>query len=69
MTMTAKKDSKDGKTKTPTLIHLPQEVKRELEESAKASHVSQSVYVMQVLQAHFKRERAVRERIERLAAK
>jgi len=55
MTMTAKKEPKEGKTKTPTLLHLPPEVKRQLEDAAEAAHVSQSVYVMQVLQAHFKR--------------
>jgi len=56
MTMTAKKDLKDGTRKTPTMIHLPSEVKRQLEQAAEAAHVSQSVYVMQVLQAHFKRK-------------
>ncbi len=56
MTMTAKKEPKDGKTKTPTLIHLPPEVKRQLEEASRAAGVSQSVYVMQLLQAKFKRD-------------
>jgi hypothetical protein len=55
MTMTAKKDPKDGTRKTPTMLHLPPDVKRQLEAAAAAAGVSQSVYVMQVLQAHFKR--------------
>jgi predicted HicB family RNase H-like nuclease len=38
------------------MLHLPPEVKRQLEAAAAAAGVSQSVYAMQVLQAHFKRK-------------
>jgi hypothetical protein len=49
--------SADAATKTPTMLHLPPEVKRQLEAAAAAAAgVSQSVYAMQVLQAHFKRK-------------
>jgi hypothetical protein len=59
--MTAKKESRDGdakepKTKIPKLIHLPHDVARQLAKAAQAANVSQSVYVMQILQAHFKRK-------------
>jgi hypothetical protein len=60
--MTAKKEAKgvgdkQPKTKIPKLIHLPQHHARQLAEAAQAAHVSQSVYVMQLLQAHFKRRK------------
>jgi hypothetical protein len=51
-----KKKTKDQETKTPTMLHLPPGVKRQLEAAAGAAGVSQSVYAMQVLQAHFKRK-------------
>ena len=53
--MTKKKTQGPG-TKTPTMLHLPPGVKRQLEAAAGAAGVSQSVYAMQVLQAHFKRK-------------
>ena len=55
MAMTKRKP-KDQETKTPTMLHLPPGVKRQLEAAAGAAGVSQSVYAMQVLQAHFKRK-------------
>ena len=36
-------------------IYLPKDIVRQLEKASEAEDVSQSVYVMQVLQAHFKR--------------
>jgi predicted HicB family RNase H-like nuclease len=51
----ANNEPKDDRKKTSMPLYLPREVKRQLEQAAEAAHVSQSVYVMQVLQAHFKR--------------
>ena len=61
--MIVKKESKEGgekqaKTKIPKLIRLPQEVVEQLAEAAAGANVSESVYVMQVLQGHFKRRSA-----------
>jgi hypothetical protein len=55
-TAMTKRKAKDQETKTPTMLHLPPGVKRQLEAAAGAAGVSQSVYAMQVLQAHFKRK-------------
>jgi hypothetical protein len=60
--MTEKKEPKEGvekkpKTKIVKLIRLPQDVARQLEKAAEDANVSQSVYVMQLLQAHFKRQK------------
>jgi hypothetical protein len=54
--MTAKKDPKDGKIKTPKMIHLPPEIAQQLEEAAEAAHISQSVYVMLALKAQFRKD-------------
>jgi predicted HicB family RNase H-like nuclease len=43
---------------TSSEIHLPKELTDQLVVAAKAAHVSQSVYVMQVLQAHFQAQGA-----------
>jgi predicted HicB family RNase H-like nuclease len=60
--MTQKKEPKEGiekqsKTKIVKLIRLPRDVARQLEEAAQQADVSQSVYVMQLLRAHFKRHK------------
>jgi hypothetical protein len=43
--------------KRPKLIHLPDEVAEQLAQAAEEAHVSQSAYVLQLLQTHFKRRR------------
>ena len=43
-------------TKGVKTIYLPHDLMRQLAKTAKAANVSQSVYVMQVLRAHFKAE-------------
>jgi hypothetical protein len=51
-----KKEAKAKLTKEVKTIYLPHDISRQLAKAAKNAHVSQSVYVMQVLQAHFKRK-------------
>lgn len=51
-----KKEAKAKLTKDVKTIYLPRDITRALAKAAKSAHVSQSVYVMQVLQAHFKRQ-------------
>jgi hypothetical protein len=50
-----KKEAKAKLTKDVKTIYLPHDISRQLAKAAKTAQVSQSVYVMQVLQAHFKR--------------
>lgn len=51
-----KKEAKAKLTKDVKTIYLPHDLSRQLAKAAKTAHVSQSVYVMQVLQMHFKNE-------------
>ena len=51
-----KKEAKAKLTKGVKTIYLPHPLLRQITKAAKNAHVSQSVYVMQVLQAHFKRQ-------------
>jgi hypothetical protein len=51
-----KKEAKAKLTKDVKTIYLPHDLSRQLAKAAKVANVSQSVYVMQVLQAHFKRK-------------
>jgi hypothetical protein len=56
MVMTAAKEPHNRKTKTPKQIHLPLEVARQLERAAKATDISQSIYVMLALKDRFKKD-------------
>ena len=54
-----KKEAKAKLTKDVKTIYLPRDITQQLEKAAKTAQVSQSVYVMQVLQAHFKRKKGI----------